>query len=219
MEETTLKARTGRTQPAVWHEPGASVRGAAVVLPGVAYTPARPLLHFTTKVLQTSGFGVVEVWYDYADLDLSAGDDGEVGEALAADAEAALAEADARAGGPERLVVGKSLGTRHLAALARAGRLDGVPSAWLTPLLARDPVMDALLRRTDPTLVVAGGEDPASPGWALEELGGNADPATHLVRVAGAGHALERSAPRDAVDALGEVVDALASFVVGLSRG
>lgn len=219
MQETTLKAATGRTQRAVWHEPAASVRGAAVVLPGVGYTPARPLLHFATKVLRASGFGVLEVWHEYGDLDLRAGDEAETGDVLAADGEAALAEADARAGGPERMIVGKSLGTRHLAALGRRGRLDDTPTVWLTPLLTRDAVTDALLRRTDPTLVVAGGDDPASPPSAMDELAASADPAVHLTRIAGADHALERSSPRDAVDALGEVVDALAGFVVGLSRG
>lgn len=215
MAEITLKAATGRTQPAVWHEPAASARGAAVLLPGVRYTPARPLLHFTTKVLRTSGFGVLEVWYDYSDLDAGSAERDEV---YAADAEAALAEADARAEAGERLIVGKSLGTQHLAELVRRGRVDGVPTVWLTPVLDHDPVMDALLRHVHPTLVVAGGQDPASPRPALDELEANTDPAVHVVRIAGADHALERAAPRDAVDALGEAVERMASFVVGLSR-
>lgn len=215
MAEITVTAATGRTQPAVWHEPAATARGAAVVLPGVRYTPARPLLHFATKVLRTSGFGVLEVWYDYGDVDSGSAEQAEL---FAADAEAALAEAHARAAAGERLVVGKSLGTRHLAELVRRGRLDGVPTAWLTPVLDYDAVMDALLRRVHPTLVVAGGQDPATPPAALDELEANTDPAVHVERISGADHGLERTAPRDAVDALGEVVERMASFVVGLAR-
>lgn len=68
------------------------------------------------------------------------------------------------------------------------------------------------------SLVVAGGQDPASPPAVLDELEVNTDPAVHVVRVSGADHGLERPAPRDVVDALGEVVERMASFVVGLSR-
>lgn len=210
--DLTLKADDGRTQPARWRDVKEARRGGAVLLPGVGYHPDKPLLHYTTKVLRTSGYPVLEVWHRYddvaeADLDACARADG-----------VAACRAAAERGGPT-LVVGKSLGTRHLAELVWAGELDDVPTVWLTPLLTLDSVADALASRTAPTLVLAGGRDDATPPDAVERLGDEAAAMTHVVTIAGADHGLERDAPRDSVNALGEVVDALAGFVVGLSRG
>lgn len=210
--DLTLKADDGRTQPARWRGVKRARHGGAVMFPGVGYHPEKPLLHYTTKVLRTSGYPVLEVWHRYddvaeADLDACARADG-----------VAACRAAAERDGPA-LAVGKSLGTRHLAELVWAGELDDVPTVWLTPLLAHGPVADALAARTAPTLVLAGGQDDATSPDAIARLQQEAAPTTHVVTVAGADHGLERTAPRDAVDALGEVVDALAGFVVGLSRG
>jgi pimeloyl-ACP methyl ester carboxylesterase len=210
--ELTLEAEDGRTQSARWREAKPARRGGAVLLPGLGYHPEKPLLHYTTKVLRTSGYPVLEVWYRY---DAAAA--AEFEDCARADGVAAC-RAAAERGGPA-LIVGKSLGTRHLAELVWAGELDDVATVWLTPLLTHAAVVDALAARTAPTLVVAGGQDDATPPDAVDRLRHEAAPTTHVVTVAGADHGLERTAPRDSVDALGEVVDALAGFVVGLARG
>lgn len=219
VDEVTLRAATGRSHRGVWQQADGRARGVAVLFPGTRATPAHPLLYLTTKVLRTSGYDVLEVWYHYRDTDVDGLSDSELDELAAADAQAAFDEAARRGSGGRWLAAGKSLGTVHLAALWARGRLDGVPTLWLTPLLAWDAVTDALAQLTDPALVLAGSTDTATPPESLDDLDAQTDPRVAVVRIHGADHSLERSAPKDTVDALGESVDALAEFVVGLSRG
>ena len=218
MEELTVDAGRGRVHPAVWWPGRGDPPGAAALFPGLNYTPARPLLHLTTKALRTAGFGVLEVWYDYRDLDLT-GAAGDPRPEFAADAEAALALASEHAEHSVRVAVGKSLGTLHLTELAGRRRLDGVATMWLTPPLDQDVVMDVLRDRSAPTLVVAGDDDPMSPPERLAALDADAGPAVTVVQVAGADHNLERSGASGSLDALAEAVRGIERFLDGLDAG
>jgi pimeloyl-ACP methyl ester carboxylesterase len=136
----------------------------AVVLPGAAYTPDGALFWFSRKALVVRGLGVVEVWWDAAGAEA---------------ARAGLAVADERGGGA--LVLAKSIGTTVLAEL----QLE-LPAVWLTPLLAREPVLEALRNPPAPALVVVGTADPASPPERVAELSG-----VELLELEGADHSLE----------------------------
>ncbi|GGP56526.1 hypothetical protein [Streptomyces melanogenes] len=111
-----------------------------VVIPGVGYSPARPLLHFARSVLLQHGWTVQELWWQIPDGFSE----------FTVDTEAVDAEA-----GACRLVVGKSLGS--LACDIAADR--DIPAAWLTPILTNDHVAAALRRATEPTLLVGGSAD------------------------------------------------------------
>lgn len=183
------------------------------MFPGVEYTPAHPLLYFATKVLCAAGFDVLEIWFDYSDVDLRALSASELDELAAADGGAALEAMKAHRPNGERFAVGKSLGTVHLAGLHAAGSLAGVRTTWLTPLITRETVYRALRQRAEPALVVSGTDDPATPPHLLEDLEAQAAPALQVFRNVGADHALERANPSDTIDALAEMIRTFSRFV------
>ncbi|MFI6155958.1 alpha/beta hydrolase [Kitasatospora sp. NPDC051170] len=122
----------------------------ALVVPGVGYSPARPLLHFAREVLLRHGWTVQELWWqppgDLGGLptdDRIAWVENEV--ARAVDAE------DGACG----LLLGKSLGSL---ATGLAAERD-LPAAWLTPLLIAERVAASLHAAKAPTLLIGGTAD------------------------------------------------------------
>ena len=170
----------------------------AVVLPGVRYFSQAPLLWFAREAAQAGGWSVVEV-------DERAPADQDPVEWMRARAEEALAATAA-----ERVVVlGKSLGST--AAPLAAAR--GLSAVWLTPLLDRSFVVDALRDAEAPALLVG---SPADPTWGDGELPAN--PVLEVLELPGLDHSLQVSGdPRASLDVLGRVTERVAAFLGGLS--
>lgn len=143
--------------PVAIHRPEAERR--VVILPGARYPTRAPLLWFAREVAVAKGFGVLEV--------LDAPPAGEDPFAWIRDrAERALDHTPA----PTTVVIGKSLAS-DVADLAADREL---PAIWLTPLLDRAGVREALARASRPALLVGGSADPtwqpgAVPASALIE--------------------------------------------------
>lgn len=104
---------------------------------------------------------------------------------------------------PVGLIVGKSLGTLALP-IAAERRIPGV---WLTPLVHRPEVVEALERQHASTLVIAGGADPS---WDPDAI-----PARHrTVVLEDANHGLEVEGDvQRSLRHLAVVVDEVGRFV------
>ncbi|WP_063739208.1 alpha/beta hydrolase [Streptomyces hokutonensis] len=176
----------------------------AVVVPGVGYTPAMPLLHFARAVLLQHGWTVQELWWRIPDDFSRFG----VEERIAwVEAEVTRA-VDAEAGAC-RLVVGKSLGSLGCGVVAERD----IAAAWLTPVLTIDQVVRGLRRAQAPTLLVGGGAD------KLWDSGVAGSSGHEVLEIPGADHSLELAGDaRGSVDVLGEVVSRLDQFVGSLGR-
>jgi len=163
--------------PTRWDpEEGPSSR-LAVVLPGVGYSPAHPLLEFARQALLQYGWTVQQVWWDPP-----RGLSPEEADAWVCDQARSALDADPQA--DRRLLVGKSLGT--LAAPVAADL--GLPAIWLTPLFDRTGSIDAVARNPRPQLLVGGFADPQWDGDRARTLGCDvADflDATHFMNVPG----------------------------------
>jgi len=167
----------------------------AVLLPGIRYFSQAPLLWFAREVAQAHGWSVVEV-----DERAPAGE--EPFGWMLGQAERAL---DAASGAGTVAVVGKSLGT--IAATIHEG-----PAAWLTPLLDRPEVVDALRGTSAPTLLVGSRDDPT---WGGGIETGN--PAVEVLEIGGLDHALQMSRePMASLDVLREVTARVSSFFARL---
>jgi hypothetical protein len=119
-----------------------------VLLPGVRYFSQAPLLWFAREAAQAEGWSVLELSERApADADPFAWMRERASQALAATAAGTVA------------VVGKSLGS----AAAPLVSERGLPAVWLTPLLGRPDVVDALRAARVTTLAVG---SPADPSWA-----------------------------------------------------
>jgi pimeloyl-ACP methyl ester carboxylesterase len=116
----------------------------------------------------------------------------------------ALDEAAAASGVTAPVLISKSLGT--LAAPLAADQ--ALPAVWFTPLLTDGPTVAALRRATAPCLIVGGTADSWWDGSVAKSI------TSHVVEVAGAGHAMFVPGPVSASTAvLGRVMDAVESFL------
>ncbi|MDO8187978.1 hypothetical protein Q5424_15005 [Conexibacter sp. JD483] len=167
--------------PVAFHRPEAERR--VVILPGARYPTRAPLLWFAREVALAKGFGVLELLEEPA---------------AGSDPFAWIRDRATRAldhdPAPTTIVIGKSLSS-HVADLARDREL---PAIWLTPLLDRPEVRDAIAEATRPLLMVGGTEDPT---WQPDGVGSNA----LIDRVELVGHDHSLQIPRDPIASLGSL--------------
>ncbi|MCX4669207.1 alpha/beta hydrolase [Streptomyces sp. NBC_01381] len=176
----------------------------AVIVPGVGYSPARPLLHFARGVLLQHGWTVQELWWQIPDSFRQFTLDERI-----AWVERQVTEAVDAEEGACRLVVGKSLGS--LACGVAADR--NLAAAWLTPLLTYDQVARSLRRAKAPTLLVGGSADALWDAQVAESLHHD------VLDLPSADHALELAEDTvGSVDVLRQVVARLHRFIGSLDH-
>lgn len=167
----------------------------AVLLPGATYSPNHPVLYYAREVLRAQGWSVEEVWWNPEDLASE--------EALISKAKAAFE----RVADSNPLIVGKSIGSLALPLVAQRGW----PAIWLTPLLNRPELLDALKIVTSKTLLVGGTADDF---WnsAVATASGQ-----QVLEMPGADHGLEIPGdPLASVGLLRELVATMKVFVESL---
>jgi len=170
----------------------------AIVLPGVRYTSAHPLLHFTRAVLESNGWAVSEA--SWPTDDAGEPDAGQMVTEVATQ----LIEA---AGDARLLIVVKSIGS--LAMPLAAAR--GIAGIWMTPLLRRPAVMQALTELPAATLLVGSAADDTWDADAANRSG------HQMLQLSDANHGLELDGdPLGSIHALRQVIEAVDHFVVGI---
>jgi hypothetical protein len=169
-----------------------------LLLPGVRYFSQAPLLWFAREAAQTGGWSAVE-------LDERAPADEEPFAWMRDQAERALEATDAEL----VVVVGKSLGSAAAPMVAERG----LPAVWLTPLLIRPDVVEALRGATAPALAIGSRDDPT---WGDGELPDN--PLVELLELPGLDHSLQVAGdPLASLDVLRTVTSRIASFLARVS--
>jgi hypothetical protein len=169
-----------------------------VLLPGVRYFSQAPLLWFAREAAQARGWSVVEV-------DERAPQDQEPFAWMREQAQRAVEATDAAL----VVVVGKSLGS----AAAPLASERGLPAVWLTPLLTRPDVVDALARAPAPALAIG---SPADPSWGDGELPEN--PGLERLELPGLDHSLQvKGDPLASLDVLRTVTERIGAFIDGAS--
>ncbi|MFF2807932.1 alpha/beta hydrolase [Streptomyces sp. NPDC058000] len=169
-----------------------------LILPGLTYTPARPLLHYLARALHARGWTVQELWWDPPDQD----------EQRQAYVEHRATAALEKEGARHVVVLAKCLGTRFLPTAVRLG----IPGIWLTPMLDVPEVAQAVKVSTTPALMVGGTRD---PHWdAAAARGGKA----RVLELPGADHGLETPGDvQGSLLALATIIRAAEDFTAGLA--
>jgi hypothetical protein len=171
----------------------------AVILPGVRYFSQAPLLWFAREAAEAGGWSVLElserapadeepfVWMrDRAQRALDATDAGTVA------------------------VIGKSLGSAAAPLVAERG----LPVVWLTPLLVRPDIVQALASSSAPTLLVGSTADPT---WADGEL--PEGDAIEVLELDGLDHSLQVDGdPLASLDVLRQVTERIGAFLAALDQ-
>jgi len=166
----------------------------AMLLPGAGYLPAAPLLWFAREGLMADGWSVLQVWDEWdRSEDAPRWVDDRYNAALDFVGEVA-----------KRLVVAKSITTLALPTATE----QGLPGAWLTPLLDEPGLRATLETSTVPALLVGGTADPA---WDSELVHMLETP--EALELEGADHSLQYPGdPRSSIDALMVITDRIRRF-------
>lgn len=142
----------------------------ALVLPGVGYTAAMPLLYYPTFLLLDLGADVLQVSYDF---DREPGSQRASTEErrrwLAEDVTAAYSAGWGQRAYRRLALVGKSLGTLAMTDLLPKTPADHTQCVWLTPLLKHPEVRTAISGNPRPSLFAIGTADPVYDSVLLDE--------------------------------------------------
>ena len=139
---------------------GAGAGRLAVIYPGLRYNTSMPGCYYPALVMLSKGADVLNVEYEYTNLEFQALPDGEQYRWIAADASAAV-RAALSAGKYEKItLIGKSLGTIALGhLLAAEPSLKDADFIWLTPVLRDPQIRQAMKTRRHHGLFLIGTAD------------------------------------------------------------
>jgi hypothetical protein len=178
-----------------------------IILPGAGYTTQAPLLHFTTGVFYSKGFDVLHINYKFSREEMSALNEGD----FARDVQLAIDNATKNKKYSNYYVVAKSIGTIALSYLLNHSMPKDANIVWLTPLLQRDDVFNAMANSENKGLCMIGDKDSCFIEERFEKLKNNQN--LRLKVVEGGNHALElEKEPIQSIEILKSVISAINEF-------
>lgn len=127
-----------------------------ILLPGYGYTNDSPMFRYTTALCLENGLNVLEVNYNYRDERYDSVD---VSVSIVDDVRLVIDQLLQSYSFNKYIIIGKSLGT--IAMTSERGRhvFRDAKLVWLTPLLKRDDVYEAISSHGGKQLVLMGTED------------------------------------------------------------
>ncbi|MED4018801.1 alpha/beta hydrolase [Sutcliffiella cohnii] len=183
------------------------VNNLVIVLPGAAYTTQAPLLHFTTGVFYNKGFDVLHINYSYSREEMAVLSE----EDFTRDVQHAIDKAIEGRNYSNYYVVAKSIGTIALSYLLKNTRLKDAKVVWLTPLLQRDDVFDAMANSENKGLCIIGDKDSCFVVDRFEKLKNNRNLLLKVVE--GGNHGLELNGePIKSIELLKDVIQTINEF-------
>ncbi len=190
----------------------------AIFFPGLTYRNTMPALYYTRQLLLARGYDVLSVDYAYDRIP-------EFG-ALSEEDKVAWIEADARAimeavlslsGYDHYTLVGKSLGTAAMAAVApHEPRLASADLVWLTPGFKTHGVVENMARCFQRSLIVLGTADPHYEEAYIEAARARG---AEVVLMPGLDHGLEKPGHvADSVAAMHGIVERISRWLDDSAR-
>lgn len=157
----------------------------AVMLPGAGYTTQAPLFHYATDIYLQKGCDVLNVNYRYNDNFSME----ELSEAICFDVAKIIDQVVTESSYEKFCLIGKSFGTIALASELQRPLFRDATAIWLTPLIKRPDVFEAMQNLPNRALSFIGDEDPGYIAERWNQLETNPQIALRLVP--GTEHSLE----------------------------
>jgi hypothetical protein len=184
----------------------------AVLYPGMRYTCDRPLLYFTTELLLSKGYDVLQLWSNYNSPQFKDLSKSEKTIQIIADGQALLESGRQSGTYTQHLLCGKSLGTITMAFILQAvPELDELRTVWFTPLIHLPPVAEAILSQTSPAFIAGSLTDDTFSSGPIDQI--MSRPVTSVYTSDKADHSLE--IPGDTLQSLSilnQVITRLSEF-------
>ncbi|MGG0718513.1 alpha/beta family hydrolase [Robertmurraya massiliosenegalensis] len=128
----------------------------AILLPGLGYTNQAPLLFYTTSILASKGYDVLQVNYKYSREEMSTLKEKDFTDAILEVIQHILEKQEYE----HYVLVAKSMGTIALFYLLENPLFQSAKVVWQTPLLQRDDVYNSLRNSESSGLLLIGDKDP-----------------------------------------------------------
>ena len=184
-----------------------------VFLPGAAYTVQSPAFHYSQKIFLDKGFGVLQINYRYNDKDYDEFTMEELSDAIKFDVKTVLDEFLKDTSYEEFYLVGKSLGTIAMSSIIDRNMFKGANIIWLTPLLHRDDVFEAMINSGNRGLCVIGDNDRCYVEERYNQL--KAKPNIMATLLPNVNHSLEHDQNMvESIDVLKSLINDIQEFVV-----
>ncbi|MGI2328351.1 alpha/beta hydrolase [Planococcus sp. YIM B11945] len=188
-----------------------NAKGLAVLLPGAGYTTTAPLFHFATEVFLKRSFDVLEVNYQYKNEAYDDFSMEELSEAVKQDVKTVMDLVLTDSSYETFYVVGKSLGTIAMCTELTRPELKRAKAIWLTPLIHREDVFNAMARSPHTGLSFIGDKDPVYDEFRYTQLEFN--PNIDFKLIAGVNHSMEFSDnPVGSIEVLKEIISDIEKF-------
>lgn len=188
-------------------------RNLAIMLPGAGYTTQAPLFHYTTELFLNRGWDVLEVNYRYNDPAYDRFTTDDLADVIRHDVKGVIDEVLAKNAYENFALIGKSLGTLAMCSERARDVFQKARMVWLTPLIHRDDVLDAMLQAEQPGLAVIGDRDYCYSEDRYRMLSGN--PFLFSSLVPGVGHGFDYAGDvQQSIDVLKEVLKEIEEFAL-----
>jgi hypothetical protein len=185
----------------------------AILLPGNGYTTSHPLFHYSTGLFITKEFDVLAVNYQYNSPTYDKYSNEELCEAIKLDVNTVLTTALKDKNYENITFVAKSLGTIALASEITKMKYAQAKAVWLTPLIQRDDVYNAMLTSKNRGLSVIGDKDRCFIEERYNQIKLNENMTAKLIP--NVNHSLEYNDDAIAsIDVLKNVINDIAQFAI-----
>ncbi|ALC84354.1 hypothetical protein AM592_20610 [Bacillus gobiensis] len=162
----------------------------AILLPGLGYTNQAPLLYYSLRVFLNRGYDVLQINYNYQSNSYKALSNEEFDSSLKFDVKATVDEVLESNVYQSFYLTGKSLGTIGLASeLAHREQFQSAKAIWLTPLITREEVFQAMAHGKNKGMQFIGDHDPYYVKERFHKILENKNISSKLIE--GADHSLE----------------------------
>ena len=157
----------------------------AIILPGIGYTTQAPLLHYSRSIFLNKGYDVLQVNYRYIPETFFSMS----GEEFTSDVQSVIEKIFINNSYSNYAIIAKSIGTIALSYLLDKPIFKSATAIWLTPLLKRTEVFNALLNSSNKGLCIIGDKDPIHVPEKFEEIKSNNN--INRMLIEGVNHNLE----------------------------
>ncbi|WP_404442803.1 alpha/beta hydrolase [Sutcliffiella horikoshii] len=179
----------------------------AIILPGAGYTSQGPLLHFSSGHYFNQGFDLLQINYRFSDAELDPFDAAGFSDNVLHTLEETLKESNY----DQFVIVAKSIGTIALTSLLKHTTFKNTSAIWLTPLLHRDDVYQAMLQGENNSFCIIGDKDFCYREDRFAHLTSN--PTLKTLLIPNGDHSLENKEDvLDSIDMLKNVIDGVIQF-------
>ena len=182
-----------------------------IMLPGAGYSAQAPLFHYSTGVFLNKSFDVLQVNYSYNDKFYDDFSMDEISEAIKNDVGLVIDKVLDDKSYENFYLIGKSLGTIAMTSELKRNIFKEAKAVWLTPLIQRDDVFEAMVKSKHNSLCFIGDNDQHYNSERYEQLVKNKNIVSKLFPNVNHGLQYEND-PVNSIDVLKNVIKEISEF-------